>query len=127
MVLVDTSVWVAHLRHGEAELVELLNAGAIACHPFVIGELACGNLSRRDEILILLQALPGTVQAEPEEVLSFIESNMLMGVGLGYVDFHLLASAVLSDMLLWTADKRLSKAARTIGVGYRSEPISDEA
>lgn len=118
MVLVDTSVWVIHLREGDDRMAGLLNEGLVCCHPFVIGELACGNLKNRSEILSLLQALPSTETANHEEILAFIENNGLMGKGLGYVDVHLLGSALLSDVALWTADRRLGKAASELGVCY---------
>ena len=111
MVLVDTSVWVSHLRVTRAGLADLLNDGEVACHPFIAGELACGNLKNRTIILSLLEALPMTSLVEHEEVLAFIESHDLMGRGLGYVDIHLLASAVLAGFSIWTFDKKLEQAA----------------
>ncbi|MFZ2198571.1 MAG: type II toxin-antitoxin system VapC family toxin [Thermodesulfovibrionales bacterium] len=118
MVLVDTSVWVAHLREGKIGLEALLNYGLAVCHPFIIGELACGNLKNRAAILSLLQTLPATAQAEHEEVLLFIEKNHLMGKGLGCIDMHLLASAVLNNIPLWTLDKRLNALAKTLKKAY---------
>ena len=118
MVLVDTSIWVFHLREGDDRLAELLNEGLVCCHPFVIGELACGNLKNRKEILSLLQELPSAETADHEEILAFIEKNRLMGTGLGYVDLHLLGSALLSDVALWTADSRLAQAASDVRVCY---------
>ena len=117
MILVDTSVWVSHLRHGDPRLADLLEEGGALVHPFVIGELACGNLKNRAEILSLLRALPLAAIAEHEEIMLFIERNGLMGKGLGYVDVHLLAAAVLSDVRLWTADKSLLKACADLGLG----------
>ena len=111
MVLVDTSVWVAHLRHGTIGLTALLNEGRVVCHPFIVGELACGNLKHRSEILVHLQALPQAIQAENEEVRHFIENYSLMGKGLGYIDMHLLTSARLTMIPLWTLDKKLNKIA----------------
>jgi len=96
MVLVDTSVWVAHLRRGHIGLEALLSEGHVVCHPFIVGELACGNLKNRSEILSLLQALPLATPAEHEEVMQFIENYSLMGKGLGYIDMHLLASAIFN-------------------------------
>jgi hypothetical protein len=116
MVLVDSSVWVSHLRAGNSALEMLLNDGRVACHPFIIGELACGNLANRTEILSLLQSLPMAKQAEHEEVLQFIESNRLMGEGIGYVDVHLLASAVLTAIPFWTLDKKLRRVALKLGI-----------
>jgi predicted nucleic acid-binding protein len=117
MILVDTSVWVSHLRHGDPRLVDLLDEGSVLVHPFVIGELACGNLKNRAEILSLLRALPLTAIAEHEEIMLFIETNGLMGRGLGYVDVHLLAAAVLSDVRLWTGDRSLLEACADLGLG----------
>jgi len=117
MILVDTSVWVSHLRHGDPRLVDLLDEGSVLVHPFVIGELACGNLKNRAEILSLLRALPLTAIAEHEEIMLFIETNGLMGRGLGYVDVHLLAAAVLSDVRLWTGDRSLLDACADLGLG----------
>src|SRR4030066_261814 len=115
MVLVDTSVWVSHLRNGDVGLEKLLNDGEVVCHPFIVGELACGNLKNRHEILIYLQSLPMAILAEDGEVLKFIENNQLMGKGLGYIDVHLIASAVLTSVLLWTLDKTLNKITEKIG------------
>jgi predicted nucleic acid-binding protein len=118
MVLVDTSVWVAHLRDGAVGLEELLEAGDVVCHPFIAGELACGNLKNRSEVLSLLQALPMSVHAEHEEVLPFIENHRLMGRGLGYVDVHLLASANLTRVHLWTLDGQLNAVCSKMGLAY---------
>lgn len=118
MVLVDTSIWVSHLREGVDRLATLLDEGIVSCHPFVIGELACGNLKNRMEILTLLRALPSAEVADHEEILAFIDSNQLMGKGLAYVDVHMLGSAVLSGISLWTAERRLAKAATALGVCY---------
>ena len=107
MILVDTSVWVEYLRAGTAELQVLLNDGHVVCHPYIVGELACGNLKNRSVILSLLQELPMASRAEDDEVIQFIETHHLMGKGLGYIDIHLLMSAMLSRIPLWTLDKRL--------------------
>ncbi|MFZ5451796.1 MAG: type II toxin-antitoxin system VapC family toxin [Thermodesulfobacteriota bacterium] len=111
MVLVDTSVWVAHLRHGNIGLETLLREGGAVCHPFIIGELACGNLRNRSQILVHLQALPRAIPADHEEVMQFIGKHSLMGKGLGYIDMHLLASALLTKTPIWTLDKKLHKVA----------------
>jgi len=116
MVLVDTSVWVSHLRQGAIGLVALLQEGRVVCHPFIVGELACGNLNNRVEILVLLQALPQALRAKHEEVLQFIERHGLMGKGLGYIDMHLLSSALLTKVPLWTLDKKLREVAVKLGV-----------
>lgn len=119
MVLVDTSVWVSHLRDGNNELASLLNEGRVLCHPFIIGELACGNLQDRAMILSFLQWLPMSIEAEHEEVLYFIENNRLMGKGIGYVDAHLIASAVLTDIPIWTLDKKLAQVADDLQIKYK--------
>jgi len=111
MILVDTSVWVEHLRSGTVELEALLRDGHVACHPFILGELACGNLKNRTEILSLLQDLPMASHADDDEVIRFIEDHKLMGKGLGYFDIHLLISALLTRMPLWTRDKRLHEVS----------------
>lgn len=116
MVLVDTSIWVTHLRHGAIGLEALLHDGRVVCHPFIVGELACGNLQNRSEIISLLQRLPGAIRAEHEEVMQFIENYGLMGKGLGYLDMHLLASARLTGVPLWTLDKRLNEIAIKLGL-----------
>ena len=108
MILVDTSVWIDHLRRGDAQLVNLLERASVIMHPFVVGEIACGNLRDRASILELLQDLPAAVVAEGEEVLGFIERHLLHGKGIGYVDVHLLASVALTEgATLWTRDKSL--------------------
>jgi hypothetical protein len=119
MVLVDTSVWVSHLREGNAGLAALLNHGEVLCHPFIVGELACGNLKDRAVIISYLEFLPMGVTAQHEEVLAFIEDNHLMGKGLGYVDVHLLVSAILTGASLWTFDKRLAQVAASLNFKYQ--------
>lgn len=119
MVLVDTSVWIFHLKNGNSRLVELLNDDYVACHPFIVGELACGNLRNRTEILLLLQTLPMTIQLEHQEILQFIENNSLMGKGLGYIDVHLIASALSSEVLIWTFDKKLNEVSQKFSLGFR--------
>lgn len=119
MILVDTSVWINHLRQSDEKLKEQLINGAVVMHPFVIGELACGNLHNRREILGLLKNLPSITIATDNEVLYFIEEKGLMGKGLGYIDIHLLASVRLAHYAqLWTKDKRLAKVATALGVGF---------
>jgi hypothetical protein len=116
-LLVDTSVWVDHLRRVDAALVTELSDGIVWTHPFVVGELACRNLRGRAEILGLLGALPTVQVAAHHEVLAFVEAHRLMGRGLGWIDVHLLASATLASVPLWTSDKRLAATARELGVG----------
>ena len=116
MVLVDTSVWVDHLRRGESLLQDFLSAGQVATHPSVIGELACGNLANRKEILKLLSALPLVSVATTEEVMHLIEFHKLSGNGLGWIDMNLLASARISRIPFWTRDRRLAAVAKQIGI-----------
>ncbi len=112
MILVDTSVWVDHLRAGEPRLIGALETGLVCIHPFVIGELACGNLRNRRAVLNLLAELPTVPVASDAEALEFIERRRLSGRGIGYFDVHLLASTALAvTARLWTHDKRLSVAA----------------
>ena len=112
MILVDTSVWVDHLRKGAPALAGALEQGNVLMHPFVRGELACGNLKNRGEVLRLLEELPGAPIATDVETLNFIERRALMGRGLGYIDVHLLASVALAGTArLWTRDKRLADVA----------------
>lgn len=119
MILVDTSVWVDHLRQGEPNLAAQLNAGRVHVHPWVIGELACGNLRARHEILGFLKGLPTLTVVSEEEVLFFIERHQLMGRGIGWVDAQLLASTALSGFgKLWTHDKRLHALALTSGLAH---------
>ena len=116
MILVDTSVWVEHLRSGEAGLAALLEQGAVIGHPFVIGEIACGSLKSRAASLELLQDLPMAVVAEFDEVLAYIDRYKLHGKGIGYVDVHLLvATALTSGARLWTLDRRLHEVALELG------------
>ena len=120
MVLVDTSVWVAHLRQGHSHLQHLLIQGRVLCAPFVIGELACGNMANRAEILALLAALPKAEEAAHEEALQFIDLNRLAGKGLGYIDVHLLAATAISRARLWTLDKVLAKEAARLALIYET-------
>jgi len=118
MILIDTSVWIQHLRQGNPALSQQLADGQGACHPFVVGELACGNLRNRSEILALLSSLPRVEAATHEEVLEFMDTYRLMGKGLGYVDVHLLASAALSRVAIWSLDKRLKETATILGLAF---------
>lgn len=117
MILVDTSVWIHHLRKGDRELTRLLNEGVVLCHPFVIGELACGNLKNRVEILSLLAALPSSSLASHAEGLHLVTERKLAGRGIGWIDVHLLASALLSKCTLWTKDKALGAVAAALEIG----------
>ena len=116
MILVDTSVWVEHLRRGLPCLATLLQEGEVLIHPWVIGELACGNLRNRSQVLDLLQGLQAATVASDAEVLLLIERERLMGRGIGYVDVHLLAAARLSHCRLWSQDLRLAAVAQEQGL-----------
>jgi predicted nucleic acid-binding protein len=115
-VLVDSSVWIDHFRRHSAPLSELLELMQCWIHPFVIGELACGNLARRAEVMGLLQALPQVPIADHAELLEFVDAHGLYGRGLGWVDMHLLASARLANLPLWTLDRRLAAAAKQLSL-----------
>jgi predicted nucleic acid-binding protein len=116
VILVDTSLWVEHLRRGLPRLATLLQEGQVLIHPWVIGELACGNLRHRSAVLNLLQGLPAAMVASDAEVLLMIERDRLKGRGIGYVDAHLLASAKLSRCALWSQDRRLAALAQDQGL-----------
>ena len=116
MILVDTAVWVDHLRTGNSTLERLLEGGLVMGHPWVLGELALGNLSQRHEIIRLLGGLPQATVATNEEVMVFIDRHQLYGLGIGYVDAQLLAGTKLTaDTALWTADRRLAAVASRLG------------
>jgi hypothetical protein len=116
MILVDTSVWIAHFRKGGSKLGELLGEALVMVHPFVMGELACGHLKNRARILSDLEALPSAVSATHQEVMRLVEVRKLWGLGIGWIDAHLLASALLSNCQFWTLDGRLVRAAAAAGV-----------
>ncbi len=118
MILVDTSVWVDHLRANDEQLFQLLDQEEVLIHPFVIGELALGNLPRRDVTLALLAKLPTVMIVADREVLHLIDRHRLFGLGIGFIDAHLLASAqvAIEDIILWTRDRRLAAAAVRIGL-----------
>jgi predicted nucleic acid-binding protein len=120
MILVDTSVWVDHLRGGNRRLQHLLEATEVLAHPFVIGELACGTPRNREEVLTLLGALPEAKAAEHEEVMRVVEREKPCGRGIGWIDAHVLASARLSDALLWTLDRRLSEIASGLALAFET-------
>lgn len=116
MILADTSIWIDHLRRGDARMAALLDQGSVLMHPFVIGEIACGSLSSRTALLGLLAGLPRIAVADDDEALAFIEHRGLHGRGIGYVDVHLLAAVALAGSArLWTRDRRLLQAATTLG------------
>ena len=116
MVLADTSVWIQHLRCGEQALADRLSDGLVLMHPFVCGELACGNLKDRAATLWYLRALPVVKPASDDEVLQLIDVRRLWGRGLGWIDAHLLASALLASCRFWTLDKSLARAATDLGL-----------
>jgi len=119
MILVDTSIWIDHLRERNEELAQLLGAGKVLAHPHVIGELALGSLQNRDAVLGALQGLPQVLVATDDEVLHFIETNGLFGIGIGYIDAHLLAAVRLSPgTMLWTRDRRLLAASTRLGLAH---------
>ncbi len=112
MILVDTSVWIDHLRRGNDELVGLLQENRVGTHPLVLGELSVGNISKRTNFLKLLRSLPVASEASHEEVAAFVERHRLWGRGLGYTDVHLLCSSLIDSIPLLTMDKNLSAMAR---------------
>ncbi len=120
-ILVDTSIWVDHLRANDAQLVNLLKHNQVLMHPMVRGELACGCLHNRNQLLSLLKNLPQIAEATHDEALYCLEHNKLMGKGIGFVDLHLLASTFLQkNALLWTRDRRLHKLALSLNVCWES-------
>jgi predicted nucleic acid-binding protein len=116
VILVDTSVWVDHLRRGNATLAKKLESGDVACHPFVVGELSLGSLEHRDEVLNLLSELPMASVVPHEDVLALVGRRDLAGRGIGWIDVHLIASAQVDRLRLWTLDRRLAAAARGVKV-----------
>jgi predicted nucleic acid-binding protein len=117
LILADTAIWVDHLHHGDDRMAALLDAGYVVMHPYIIGEIALGNLRNRAGILDRLRLLPMTTAATDEEVLGFIERHRLFGAGVGYVDVHLLASTLLTaGARLWTRDRRLKEAAERLDI-----------
>lgn len=118
MIIVDTSVWVDHFRRGDALLTDLLNRNRVLSHPFVIGELALGNLNPQSDVLSLLAALPIASVASESEVLLIISARGLAGRGIGLVDAHLVASALLDSAKIYTKDKRLAETAKRLKLTY---------
>ena len=123
MILVDTSVWISHFRQADAELSRLLVDLQVCMHPFVMGELACGNLPDRNETLNRFARIENASMATTDEVLTFIEGNQLYGRGLGWTDVNLLASALIHNCRLWTLDVCLRQAAVELGVGVYSPAV----
>ena len=118
MVLLDSSVWIDHLRKADSAVSTLLEEHEVLCHPFVIGELACGSLARRPLVVSTLSKLPRVTVAEHHEVLSYIDTHKLFSLGLSFIDIHLLASCTLSFTTIWTRDRRLNEAALALGLSY---------
>lgn len=120
MILVDTSVWVDHLRLGNPTLSQLLGQGQVSMHPMIIGELVCGNLHNRAQLLSLWRNLPSSAEASHEEAIYLLEAHELMGKGIGFIDLHLLASTQLSTHTrLWTLDKRVAGIAESLGIAFK--------
>ena len=117
MILVDSSIWADHLRSGDGTLAALLDAEEVLCHPFVVGEILMGNARNWSGLREILGSLPQAIVAEHKEVLDMVERYRLYGIGIGYVDVHLLASTQLAgNVRLWTRDRRLAKAAEALGL-----------
>lgn len=118
MILVDTSIWIDHFHHSDEVLIDLLLSNQVCIHPFIIGELSCGNLSNRKEILSLLRAIKSIDVVLDEEVFMLIDERKLFGKGLGFIDIHLLASALIHQVPIWTRDKSLKLVAGQLGASY---------
>lgn len=116
MILVDSSIWIDHFRQTDPDLVRLLNSASVLAHPFVTGELALGHLKKRDEKISALLNLPQAIVATDDEVMHIIELNKLFGMGIGYIDAHLLAAAKLSETTIWTRDKALLKVSKSLSL-----------
>jgi predicted nucleic acid-binding protein len=124
MILVDSSVWIRHFRHGEPRLEALLAHELVSLHPFVLGELACGNLSKRAETIARLGELPVATVASERQVRHLLESRRFWGAGLGWIDMHLLASATIEGLRVWTADRAMAAAAKQLGIAFPDSPAS---
>ena len=122
MTLVDTSVWANHLRSPEPRLGALLKNRRVILHPFVLGELACGNLPKRAETIAYLEELPVAALASEPDVRHLLESRRFWGSGLGWIDMHLLASALIEESNLWTADRAMAGAAKHLGIAFPDSP-----
>lgn len=118
MILVDTSVWIDHFHHSDEDLIGLLLSNQVCIHPFIIGELSCGKIKNRKEILSLLRALKSIDLVLDIEVFMLIEERKLFGKGLGFIDIHLLASALIHQVPIWTSDKSLKLVAGQLGISY---------
>jgi predicted nucleic acid-binding protein len=122
VILVDTSIWIAHLRQQLPDLATLLGEQRVLTHPSVIGELACGQIRQRAPILRMLSELPCAASASHDEVLQMIEYHRLWGKGIGLIDFHLLASTALTGCRFWTSDRKLAEMAAALGLDWRHKP-----
>jgi len=118
VILVDTSVWIRHLRDNDDALGDLLSRRKVLMHPMIVGEMACGSLRNRGGILDGMRTMPAAPVVSDDEALVLIESSQLMGRGIGYVDVHLLASAILARAPFWTADLRLARAAADLSISW---------
>jgi len=118
MILVDSSIWIDHFRSRNRHLTELLDRRAALMHPFVLGELAAGHLPSRTSTITYFRKLPHSIFVSNDEVHYLIESRKLFGLGVGFLDMHLLASALMQNAKLWTRDRRLHKAASEVDVAY---------
>jgi predicted nucleic acid-binding protein len=119
MILVDTSIWIDHIRTPNNRLISLLEAELVSVHPMVVGELACGDLADRVTTIYLLGLLPQVTVATDNEVLFFIDRHRIAGKGVGYLDMHLLAAAALGGLKIWTRDRRLDEVAKSLGLNAR--------
>lgn len=122
MILVDSSIWIDHFRFRNSSLVTLIDAVQVTVHPWVTGELACGNLANRSNTLYLLKSLPQAAIATEHDVLFFIDKHRISGRGVGYLDMHLLAAAALGNLKIWTLDKRLGEVAALLGLNASVTP-----
>ena len=118
MILVDTSVWIDHFHHSDEDLKELLLSNQVCIHPFILGELSCDNIRNRREVLSLLRTLKSIDTVLEEEVFILIEDRKLFGRGLGFIDIHLLASAMIHHVPIWSRDKSLKRVAGELGIDY---------
>ncbi len=118
MILVDTSIWINHLRVAGGPLASLLQTDLVCTHACIIGELACGNLDNRKELLEMLQELLRLTAATDDEVLHFIGRHKMPGRGIGYIDAHLLAAAAIHSAVILTRDKRFQGIAEELGLAY---------
>lgn len=118
MILADTSVWIDHFHHSDEGLKDLLHANQVCIHPFILGELSCGNISNRKVVLSLLRDLRSIDVVLEEEVFILIEERKLYGKGLGFIDIHLLASAIINQVLIWTRNRSLKQVADNLGISY---------